>query len=159
MKTRTKTAKFPKVLSPAFREYADLLVQLDHLMRTGKDDSPESEDLRSRMDAPWYAMTEEEIQLADELSAQLYEISGEDRMRPLPDGKWGGEARLREAVHEKDWHYVLSCHPDIAAHFDSMGIHVLLGEAWQWADVPRAAAAFFRYAAVRGETTGWLTLV
>ena len=47
----------------AYEEYVALHRQLVVLIADGKDDgdlTPETDALRDRMDAPWYAMTEEE---------------------------------------------------------------------------------------------------
>lgn len=49
--------------SAAYEEYVALHRQLVGLIAEGKDDgdvTPETDALRDRMDAPWYAMTEEE---------------------------------------------------------------------------------------------------
>ena len=46
---------------PHLKEYLELWIQLDDLWLVGKGESPEADDLRERMDFPYYQMTPEEI--------------------------------------------------------------------------------------------------
>lgn len=46
--------------SPAVRLLRDLYAQLLFLIEQGLGESQEADDLRDRMDDPWYSMTDEE---------------------------------------------------------------------------------------------------
>lgn len=48
-------------MSPAAKMYFDLWVELDALFECGQGESAAADELRDRMDAPWYAMTSFEI--------------------------------------------------------------------------------------------------
>src|SRR5437899_3219973 len=61
--------------SDPFTTYVALLLRLHQLYLEGKDDGPEGEAVRARMDAPWYAMTEEERELVGGLSEDLYSLA------------------------------------------------------------------------------------
>jgi hypothetical protein len=47
-------------------------IELHKLIVAGKGDHPEADDLRDILDAPWYAMTENERNAIRQISAALY---------------------------------------------------------------------------------------
>jgi hypothetical protein len=47
-------------MTAAYDIYVSRLAQLRQLIDDGKGDSPEADDLRDRLDAPWEAMTADE---------------------------------------------------------------------------------------------------
>lgn len=55
-------------------EYVSHLVRLHRLIAKGSGDSEEADAVRDQMDHPWRKLTEEEVQLIDGLSADLYRI-------------------------------------------------------------------------------------
>lgn len=56
---------YPVGLGPAGRHYIDMLRKLDALIKDGKGDGPEADELRDKMDPPWWEMTEQECDLVD----------------------------------------------------------------------------------------------
>ncbi len=75
-----------KTLSPALT-YARLLRESQVLIAAGKGDSSEAEALADRMDRPWYAMTDRELQRMRGLSVDLYALAeeGPKRIEMSPD--------------------------------------------------------------------------
>lgn len=73
-----------------FREYLDLLLQLDQLEKEGRRDSKEDDDVRDQMDPRWYSMTMEEQDLMGRVSEALRSKNRkikelEDRVRRLDE--------------------------------------------------------------------------
>lgn len=58
----------------ALAEFLGFLLDLHRLDRCGMNDSAEAEELRDRMDGPWYNMTQAEQDIADDISIELYKI-------------------------------------------------------------------------------------
>lgn len=54
--------------------HANQLVLLDRMMAEGRGDSPEADLIRDEMDQSWYRMTADELQIARQLSADLYTL-------------------------------------------------------------------------------------
>lgn len=67
--------------SAAYAEYERLLRELHALYLRGADDGSMADEIRERMDDPWYAMTDEERELTGRLSMDLYaeSVREEDR--------------------------------------------------------------------------------
>lgn len=65
-------------MSPEEAEAAcsDLLRQLHELIAAGRDEGPEGEAIRDRMDRPWHAMGGAGRQRIRQLSEDLYEQAG-----------------------------------------------------------------------------------
>lgn len=56
----------------AKEEYEVLLRRLHVLIQEGNGESAEADDIRDRMDVPWYKMSGEDKRDMDRLSAELY---------------------------------------------------------------------------------------
>lgn len=82
----------PSPKTAAFVESMRLLLELHRLFVEHRDESPEADALREAMDAPWYAMTEDEQQRIRQLSAELYDI-GDRTPAPPPDAEPSNEPR------------------------------------------------------------------
>lgn len=67
-------------MSTAQQQYMALAAELDALIISGTDDSPEGDALRDQMDVPWYAMTGEERRDVEELLAEE-KVAGGTRER------------------------------------------------------------------------------
>lgn len=65
----------------AYNEYCALLRELHILIEKGEGDSEEAWALTDRMDAPWYAMTNEQQDAASAYSVQLYREADEKRAK------------------------------------------------------------------------------
>jgi hypothetical protein len=63
--------------------HAHQLVQLDQLMADGRGDSIEADALRDQMDESWYRMTPSELEIARQVSADLYTLH-DDPLIPHP---------------------------------------------------------------------------
>jgi tetratricopeptide (TPR) repeat protein len=71
--------------NPDYRRYEELLKQVHHLIAIGKGDSDEADELRERMDAPWYRLSDAERARLDGLSADLYMLQDDEvTEKPVP---------------------------------------------------------------------------
>ena len=67
-------------MSEAFIKYTALLCLLVHEMKSGRDDGPQdgkdspADMIRDQMDQPWHAMSVEERDLVEKVSAMVYEL-------------------------------------------------------------------------------------
>jgi hypothetical protein len=52
---------YPQDFSTAAQIYVELWLKLDQLGLDGKHESQEADDLRDRMDTPWYDLTEDDV--------------------------------------------------------------------------------------------------
>ena len=59
--------------SLAYSAYVRLLRQLHRLIAEGAGDSLASDDVREAMEMPWSQLTQQEVEAANQLSAQLYD--------------------------------------------------------------------------------------
>jgi hypothetical protein len=65
--------------------HAHQLVMLDRMMAEGQGDSPEADALRDQMEKSWYQMTSEELDIARQLSADLYTLHDDSLVRHPSD--------------------------------------------------------------------------
>lgn len=56
------------------KEYTSLLIDLHQLTGEGKNDSPEADAIRDKMDVPYQKLSGSEIQLMNEFSNKLYKL-------------------------------------------------------------------------------------
>jgi hypothetical protein len=61
--------------------HAHHLVQLDRMMAEGQGDSPEADALRDQMEQSWYRMTPKELDIARQISADLYTLHDDSLVR------------------------------------------------------------------------------
>jgi hypothetical protein len=61
--------------SDAMHAYVNDLLSLHHFFLEGKNDTDEADEVRERMDGPWSEMSSAELNLAENLSGDLYSIS------------------------------------------------------------------------------------
>lgn len=135
--------------NPNYVEYVRLLRQLHRLIAEGND-GDEADALRDDMDAPWYALSEEEIARIRGLSADLYTLD-EDRQALVqpPNGLAVDSlrARLKEAAEARDWDAALEL---LRQHSHVLPSHeeaFLRGWYWKELEDHDTAALFFERAA------------
>ena len=92
--------------SLAIEQYVSLLIRLHERMRSG--DEQGAEETREQMDAPGLSLNEDEIRLVKGLSADLYMLSGEKRLRPSGYSKRELSDRLLDAYKSHDADLVLT---------------------------------------------------
>ncbi|MDC3954518.1 hypothetical protein [Polyangium jinanense] len=68
-------------------KYEALLVALHQEMRAGRREGQRAAEIEGEMDAPWYALSDDERALFDDLSEDLYIIEGKRRIEPLAEGE------------------------------------------------------------------------
>jgi hypothetical protein len=131
--------------NPQYAEYVRLLKALHRRMAEGKDDD-EADALRDEMDAPWYALSEEEIARVQVLSGDLYTLEEEEKPA---DGMDVGAVRidLVRAWGAHDWDTLLNLlhrYPGVLASHEAA-----FRRGWCWSELgdPDTAALFFQRAA------------
>jgi hypothetical protein len=130
----------PATKTAAFVESTHLLMALHRLFLEQKDESSEADELRDTMEAPWYAMTEEEQRRIRQLSADLYTIGDRTLAAPPPGPE--PSAALGRALDAGDWDAVLALlqeHPGLAPPAERAHLRAM---AWAGLAVPIAAVAF-----------------
>lgn len=128
-------------MSPAFTEYARLLVDLHRLFQRGEDDGPEGDRILDAMDGPWRSMADHEQKLARKLSAHLYSVG--DRSTGAPPVQEVKTA-FASALDQGRWVEVLDLlrdHPGLAPPGERA---LLRGRAWDALGAGDAAREFHR---------------
>jgi hypothetical protein len=67
--------------------HANQLVRLDQMMAEGRGDSPEADSLRDEMEQSWYRMSPDELEIARQLSADLYTLHADSIVQHPSDFK------------------------------------------------------------------------
>src|ERR1043166_485200 len=91
--------------SPAFDESVRLLLELHDLMSAGNSSTSEADERRSRMERPWYEMNEEEQELFEGLSTDLYSIGQPRIVKGLVADMQAAE--FQEFIVQKRWNHAL----------------------------------------------------
>jgi len=134
--------------NPQYAEYVRLLKALHRRIAEDKDDD-EADALRDEMDAPWYSLSEEEIERVDGLSADLYTLE-EEPAASGPSGNSTGEsvrADFKRAWAAHEWEALLEllrAHPGFLLPQEAA---FLRGWSWNQLGDPDTAALFFQRAA------------
>ena len=71
--------------SSPMQVHANQLVQLDRLMAAGQGDSADADELRDYMEISWYQLKPEEMEIARQLSADLYTLHNDSLVRHPSD--------------------------------------------------------------------------
>lgn len=97
------------VLTP-FERYKELLLELHDLIAEGRGNTPGANKVRQAMEGPERDLTEDEIELLDGLSADLYMLRGKEIFEPLaPDESIADIAmKFSSARREHNWSDVLA---------------------------------------------------
>jgi hypothetical protein len=134
--------------NPQYAEYVRLLKALHRRIAEDKDDD-EADALRDEMDAPWYSLSEEEIERVDGLAADLYTLEEAPAAPPQSDNGAVGSLRadLRRAWEARDWEGgldLLRRHPGLLPPYEAA---FLRGWCWNELGDPATADLFFHRAA------------
>ena len=127
--------------SAAFQESVRWLLALHDVMSAGRSESPEAEDLRTRMEKPWYAMADEEQELIDGLSADLYTIGQPRAVSTLVADQ--DTAEFERLINEKSWASALEFLRDHEAQLPPDDVACIRGICWASLDQPAVADRFF----------------
>lgn len=134
------------IITPSRAEYEALLVALHQEMRAGRGEEARAEDLRSAMADLWYGLSDDEQDLVDELSEDLYIVEGKRAVVPLAEGETpeavqrGVEKALKAEENRRALSLIRKL-PNIDARAAAW-----IGIAWKRLVFPRAAACFFDFA-------------
>ncbi len=134
--------------NPDFVGLVRRLTRLHELIAQGKGDEPEADALRDEMDLPWRRLTPAEMELIDELSADLYTLDS-DALSKHPQEGGIRSSELLTAWEAKNWRRIrdlIAKQPEgVSADF----VGYIRGRCWEHVAGPEAAIPFFREAAGR----------
>ncbi len=136
------------LLDEHFREYISLLARLQQFFLEGKEDSPEADALRDRMDRPWDALSPEQSEIVAGLCADLNGmIDGPSPgTNPSESELLQESLALREARDAGDMLAVLR-HLRALTHYHSPAeVAALRAEAWDRIGETEMARLFSEYA-------------
>jgi len=102
MNTMTKFAN-----NPDYVQYERLLDELSRLMAEGKGDTNEADAVRDEMDAPWYKLSQEEIDRLRGVSADLYMLQEEEVYEPYDGTQEELITALSEPLSRNDYEAIL----------------------------------------------------
>jgi tetratricopeptide (TPR) repeat protein len=135
--------------NPEYVKSVLLLKQLHRMIVEGRGDTDEADAVRDEMDAPWYALSEEEVARVDRLGADLYTL---DEMPPTPpqQDKTTAAALSAEidlARKAGDWEDILDLLRRSPGVLPPHSEAFLRGWSWNQLGDPDTAALFFQRAA------------
>jgi hypothetical protein len=115
------------------------------LMRDGEDDE-RGDELRDRLDVPWYRMDEAELALARGMSADLFSLEPNSRF-PHPERLSIASSELRTRLgrlwYAGDWPAILESLRDNCLGIDAAEAAQLRGRCWESLGVLETADLFF----------------
>ncbi|HET6883729.1 MAG TPA: hypothetical protein VFI31_26480 [Pirellulales bacterium] len=134
--------------NPDFISYVRLLGELHRLIQQGRDEGPEGDDLRDRMDAPGERLSREEVVAAKGIAADFYSLV--ETRDLLPADAPHPDDLVRAVARERESRRFLEA-LELARRCESVLPPARLAELratiWQAANEPRIAQMFFEGAA------------
>lgn len=126
--------------------YEPLLVELHREMRAGRGEGDRAQLLRAEMDRLWYELDDEQQELFDELSEDLYVIEDKRHVVPLADGETVGlvDQQMRLAYEANEEHRALSLIRKLPT-IDAAIAHTM-GRCWERLGFVHASACFDAFA-------------
>ena len=135
--------------NPAFVAYVRLLARLHALIRAGRDETPEGEELRSQMDAPGEQLSAEEVSAIKGIAADLYSLQDPPTARTIVNAK--ESLRLRQdALAARDagrFHDAFACIRKCEPYLEPALAAALRGNVWRAVGEHSIAASYFAWAA------------
>lgn len=145
------TAHSP-IIENIFNEYAELQLRRYFLLKDGKDDDPDMEDLEARLESLWEKLDETQHASLNGMGADLAWVRNGGA--PAPRGRQAGVVtnteiqELRSALNSKDWNRALYCLRVCATTFEHVGdLAHLRGKLYNAIGFPGYANVFFEFAA------------
>lgn len=146
----TATINHPRFRGNAnYVEYVGLLLQLHDLIRRGLCDSEQADELRDRMDAPWYRLDKQEIARVDALSADLSTLKPDPPIQhPEEGGVQSEETRrtLKTLSDEGAWEKLLEFLRSNPSQVSASLAAFQRGHCWLELGEVEAAILFLRFA-------------
>jgi enoyl-CoA hydratase/carnithine racemase len=134
--------------NPDFVSYVRLLGELHRLIQQGRDEEPEGDDLRDRMDAPGERLSREELAAVKGIAADFYSLA--ETRDVLPADAARAEDLVRAVARERESGRLPEA-LELARQCEGVLPPVRLAEVraaiWQAANEPKIAQMFFEGAA------------
>jgi hypothetical protein len=137
--------------------HAHQLLRLDQMMAEGQDDSEQADALRDQMDVSWYQMSPDELEIARQLSADLYTLHDDSLVRhPREFGIYSPElaADLASAVKSGDYLRALRSMQDKATEISVDRAALFRAIFYRALGLPEIALVFFNQVADPGTAPG-----
>jgi hypothetical protein len=138
--------------NPDYVEHERLLLQLHEIIRAGGVDSDAAESVREQMEPSWWRLTQEEQDRVGDLSADLYQMGGEEVFQvvndPVEVARLAGE--LAAAFTEERWEDVLRLLRRRPAEAPDAVVAALRARAYEALGHPEPARRFREYAVHQG---------
>jgi tetratricopeptide (TPR) repeat protein len=138
-----------KSLSIHFRLYEERLRRLHSLIAANQSGSEEARELRREMEAPGMELSEEEVERATGISADLYMLSGREVVQPVEEARPSPDElfhRLRAAWEGGDWGSLLALLRRGPATLPPAQVAYLRARAYDELGHTATAALFMRHA-------------
>jgi hypothetical protein len=136
------------LINDSYKEYVRLLQRLHQLFVEGREDSPEADALRDKMDKPWDKLSLEQRDSVGGLCADLnWLLDG-----PVPTKKSREELfqkiapALTRAEESSNQHEVLEYLRELAPYLPPAELAVRFGRAWSQLGLEEIAHLFFEHA-------------
>ena len=142
MNTMTKFAN-----NPYYVQYERLLDELSRLMAEGKGETNQADAIRDEMDAPWYKLSQEEIDRLRGVSADLYMIQDEEVYEPYEGTQGELRTALSEALRRLDYETILSLLRKGTPFLKPAQVAALRGRCYAALGHLETGLLFMRYAA------------
>lgn len=131
-----------KSYSDAMHEYSSKLVNLHRMIRDGKGESDEAEELRDEMDSPWYGMTTVELAMVRGLSEDLHALV--DHQCNNSANKSAILQKIQSLVSRAEWESLLDYIRQVSPQLTQYELCYLRGTAWLEIGFPVVAVEFYR---------------
>jgi hypothetical protein len=135
---------------PHYHDAVELLIQLHLLMRIGKSETEEADEIRDALDIPWKYLSETESRRIRNLSADLASIEPDSPFRhPASGGVQRREVaqEIRAARQSGDYETILAILRDRPECVSADRAAFLRGWCYERLGEPEVAALFFEHAA------------
>ena len=136
--------------------HAHQLVQLDRIMADGRGDGDEADSLRDQMDESWYRMTREELEIARQVSADLYTLHDDSLVRHPRDFNIYSTtlaAELKSSIAKGDYVHALRLIQDRASEISVDRAALFRAILYRALGLPEIGLLFFNQVAPPADET------
>lgn len=132
------------ISNPHFVAYVEMLVELHHIISKGDDSDARATELRERMVEHWYGLSPREIDLADWLSEDLFDMKAESELpSKLSNKQKSILKKLTKAFEKKSWEDVLKFAREASDFFHPFHVSFFRGRAWGALSLPVVSHEFY----------------
>ena len=133
-----------------YRHYVELLIELHKLMRDGRSETNEADEIRDQMDEPWYGMEPAEVERSKGISADLASLEPDS---PYAHPVTGGirSAQVAQTINaaraSSEYEGILQTLRDRSESVSADRAAFLRGWCYEHLGEPEVAELFYQHAA------------